>query len=199
MLPREFGSRPPGSGDDWPSGQHNGAMTGISASGGGESADATEALAPGPAEGTPARWSGSATVRRWISALEHSQDVITVTVGVVLIVLAVVLLITGMVDFVGASSKGISTAAENLLDRVLFVLILIEIVHTVVLSLRAHRLVAQPFIVVGLIAVVRRILVVLTPGSGVPLSTSEVALLIAMVAVFVAGLIAVSRFEKSEE
>jgi uncharacterized membrane protein (DUF373 family) len=72
-------------------------------------------------------------------------------------------------------------------------------VHTVVLSLRAHRLVAQPFIVVGLIAVVRRILVVLTPGSGSPLSTSELALLIAMVAVFVAGLIAVSRFEKSEE
>jgi uncharacterized membrane protein (DUF373 family) len=174
-------------------------MTGISASGGGESVGAGDTLAPGSAEGAPSPWPGSTTVRRWISALEHSQDVITVTVGVVLIALAVVLLVTGVVDFIDASSRGISTAAENLLDRVLFVLILIEIVHTVVLSLRAHRLVAQPFIVVGLIAVVRRILVVLTPGSGSPLSTSELALLIAMVAVFVAGLIAVSRFEKSEE
>lgn len=80
----------------------------------------------------------------------------------------------------------------------LLVLILVEIVHTVVLSLRAHRLVAQPFIVVGLIAVIRRILLVLTPGSGPSLSTSELALLIAMVAVFVAGLIVVSRFERSE-
>ncbi len=154
---------------------------------------------PAPAEGAPPRWAGSVTVRRWISALEHSQDVITVTVGVLLIALAVVLLISGIADFIAGSSKGVTTAAENFLDRVLFVLILIEIVHTVVLSLRSHRLVAQPFIVVGLIAVVRRILVVLTPGSGAPLSTSELALLIAMVAVFVAGLIAVSRFEQNEE
>jgi hypothetical protein len=57
-----------------------------------------------------------------------------------------------------------------------------------VLSLRAHRLVAQPFIVVGLIAVVRRILFVLTPGS-TTVSTPELALLIAMVAVFIAGLV----------
>ena len=174
-------------------------MAGISASGGAESAGAGEAPAPGSAEGTPARWAGSATVRRWISALEHSQDVITVTVGVVLIALAVVLLISGMVDFIGASSKGVTTAAENLLDRVLLVLILVEIVHTVVLSLRSHRLVAQPFIVVGLIAVIRRILLVLNPNSQASLSTAQLALLIAMVAVFVAGLIAVSRFEKNED
>ena len=70
----------------------------------------------------------------------------------------------------------------------LLVLILVEIVHTVVLSLRAHRLVAQPFIVVGLIAVIRRILFVLTPGSHITASTLELALLIGMVAVFVAGL-----------
>jgi hypothetical protein len=41
-------------------------------------------------------------------------------------------------------------------DRVLLVLILAEIVYTVVLSLRAHQLVAQPFFVVGLIAVIRK-------------------------------------------
>jgi uncharacterized membrane protein (DUF373 family) len=175
-------------------------MEGISASGTGEPVGQGDTVPPAePVEGATARWPGTATVRRWISALEHSQDVITVTVGVLLIALAVVLLISGIVDFVGAAGKGISSAAESFLDRVLFVLILIEIVHTVVLSLRAHRLVAQPFIVVGLIAVVRRILLVLTPGSSSPLSTSELALLIAMVAVFVAGLIAVSRYEKSEE
>jgi uncharacterized membrane protein (DUF373 family) len=175
-------------------------MTGISASGGGEIAGDGDSLsAEAPADRSSARWSGSTMVRRWISALEHSQDVITVTVGVLLIGLAVVLLISGIVDFVDASSRGTSSSAESLLDRVLFVLILIEIVHTVVLSLRAHRLEAQPFIVVGLIAVVRRILLVLTPGSGPAPSTSELALLIAMVAVFVAGLIAVSRFERSGE
>ena len=124
---------------------------------------------------------------------------VTVTVGVLLIGLAAVLLIAGIVDFASAAGHGTARAAENLLDTVLLVLILVEIVHTVVLSLRAHRLIAQPFIVVGLIAVIRRILLELTPGSGTKLSTSELALLIAMVAVFVAGLVVVSRFEHSEE
>jgi len=67
-----------------------------------------------------------------------------------------------------------------------------------VLSLRAHRLVAQPFIVVGLIAVIRFILVVLTPG-GQGASAAELGLLIGMVAVFVAGLIAVATFEKGAD
>jgi len=137
-------------------------------------------------------------VRRWISALEHAQDVITVTVGVLLIALAVVLLIAGIVDFADGAYGHISGGAEKLLDQVLLVLILVEIVHTVVLSLRDHRLVAQPFIVVGLIAVIRRILLDLTPGSNATLSTSELSVLLAMVAVFVAGLIAVSRFERGD-
>jgi len=73
----------------------------------------------------------------------------------------------------------------------------VEIVHTVVLSLRSHRLAAQPFIVVGLVAVIRRILVLLSTYG--PKDNTELALLIGMVVVFVAGLIAVSRFEKRED
>jgi uncharacterized membrane protein (DUF373 family) len=138
------------------------------------------------------------SVRRWIWVLEHAQDIVAVTVGIVLVLLAAVLLVSGIVDFLDGADGTISAAAPQLLDRILLVLILVEIVHTVVLSLRAHRLVAQPFIVVGLIAVIRRILVVLTPG-GPAVSSSELGLLIGMVAVFVAGLIAVSIFEKAAE
>ena len=76
-------------------------------------------------------------------------------------------------------------------------LILVEIVHTVVLSLRAHRLAAQPFIIVGLVAVIRRILFVLS--SQVRVNTTELALLIAMLVAFVASFIAVSWFEKGED
>jgi uncharacterized membrane protein (DUF373 family) len=143
-----------------------------------------------------ARWESAPAVRRWIWALEHAQDVVAIAVGVVLIALAAVVLISGIVDFLDGADGSTETAAPDLLDHVLLVLILVEIVYTVVLSLRAHRLVAQPFIVVGLIAVIREILVVLTPGSHSGVSASELALLIGMVAVFVAGLIAVSFFEK---
>jgi hypothetical protein len=60
------------------------------------------------------------------------------------------------------SAQSITAAATALLDEVLLVLILIEIVHTVVLSLHSHRLVAQPFIIVGLVALIRKILFILS-------------------------------------
>jgi uncharacterized membrane protein (DUF373 family) len=84
----------------------------------------------------------------------------------------------------------------NLLNRVLLVLILVEIMHTVVLSLRAHHLVAQPLLAVGLVAVIRKILFVLSSEESA--SSTQLALLIAMIAVFVAALILVSRYDPAE-
>jgi uncharacterized membrane protein (DUF373 family) len=159
---------------------------------------ASPVSSPADSRGGTSRRRGGLGVSGPIWVLEHVQDAVTAAVGVVLLVLACVLLIAGITDSLDGHWGPISAAGPLLLDRALLVLILVEIVYTVVLSLREHRLVAQPFIVVGLIAVIRRILFVLTPGSNVTVSTSELALLIAMVAVFVAGLIAVSRFEKTD-
>jgi uncharacterized membrane protein (DUF373 family) len=133
-----------------------------------------------------------------IWALEHAQDYVAVVVAVLLVGLAATLIVSGIIGFVSnLSSHGVSTAAARLLDQMLLVLILGEIVHTVVLSLREHRLAAQPFIIVGLVAVIRKILLVLSNETTV--GTTELALLIAMVAAFVIGLIAVSRFERHDE
>jgi uncharacterized membrane protein (DUF373 family) len=130
-----------------------------------------------------------------IWGLEHAQDIVSVTVGVILIVLAAILVVSGIVTFIDtAVHTGVTQAAVKLVDSILLVLILVEIVHTVVLSLRAHRLVAQPFIVIGLIAVIRRILFLLSMQAAIPVA--ELALLIGMVVAFVAGLIAVTYFEK---
>ena len=127
--------------------------------------------------------------------LEHAQDLVSVVVGMVLIVLAGAELVSGIIDFFSDVKKtSFDTAGINLLDRVLLVLILVEIVHTVVLSLQAHHLVAQPFIIVGLVAVIRRILVVLSGTGTVP--TPELALLIAMIFVLVAALLAVNWFDR---
>ena len=138
-----------------------------------------------------------------IFVLEHAQDLITVAVGLALAILAAILLVSGIADFAHVlmstrvSDKSVVAAATTLLDEVLLVLILVEVVHTVVLSLRSHRLVAQPFIIVGLVAVIRKILFVLS-GEKLP-SASVLALLIAMVAVFIVGLIAVNRFDRGED
>jgi hypothetical protein len=42
----------------------------------------------------------------------------------------------------------------------LVVLMLVEILHTVRISIRSHVLVTEPFLIVGLIATIRRILVI---------------------------------------
>lgn len=128
--------------------------------------------------------------------LEHAQDIVALLVGIVLIALAVTLLVAASVDFLrDVQHHSVAIAGENLLDRVLLVLILAEIVHTVVLSLRAHSLVAQPFVVVGLVAVIRRILFILS--NAITVSTTELALLLAMVVVFITGLVIVNRFERA--
>lgn len=164
-----------------------------------------EGAEPGRAAGGPGQPSRRGRgVTGSIAVLEHAQDAITVVVGLVLVILAAILLVSGIADFVHAlmatrilSAESIVAAATILLDEVLLVLILVEVVHTVVLSLRSHRLVAQPFIIVGLVAVIRKILFVLS-GEKLP-SASVLALLIAMVAVFIVGLIAVNRFDRDED
>jgi uncharacterized membrane protein (DUF373 family) len=174
-------------------------------SSGGEDAEATGQPAVSGTRTPPSAWDASSPrsrmpgVARWVWLLEHAQDLVAIIVGIILMLLAGVLLVAAIVDFANKSSP-IASRADTLLDSILLVLILVEIVHTVVLSLRTHRLVAQPFIVVGLVAVIREILLLVSPSTNPKtVTTSKLALLIAMVAVFVAALVAVSHFEKSEE
>lgn len=147
-------------------------------------------------EGT-AKGEGSAITgeKHWLSHetsqwVEHAQDILSGAVAVTMVLLAAAILIGGIVDFVtSVSTLGLADAATFLVDKVLLVLILVEIVHTVVLSLRAHALVAQPFVVVGLVAVIRKILFVLAGQQKIDVTT--LALYIGMVAVFVAALVAI--------
>jgi len=45
-------------------------------------------------------------------------------------------------------------------DRLLFVLMVVEVMHTVRVSFRSGKLVCEPFLIVGLIASIRRVLVI---------------------------------------
>jgi uncharacterized membrane protein (DUF373 family) len=53
-------------------------------------------------------------------------------------------------------------------DRLLFVLMLVEILHTVRASIQSHELAGEPFLIVGMIATIRRILVVTLETSDRP-------------------------------
>ncbi len=96
-----------------------------------------------------------ATTFTWI------EDVIYVSLGVLLALSAVAVLIHGGVDLVRAIFGGLDVhAIITLLDRVLLALMITEMLYTVKVSFREHVLSAEPFLVVALIAAVRRILVI---------------------------------------
>jgi uncharacterized membrane protein (DUF373 family) len=75
--------------------------------------------------------------------------------GVLAIVGALPLFVEGLKDIAG------TTAILELIDRLLLVLMLVELLHTVRISIRSHALVIEPFLIIGLIAIIRRILVVI--------------------------------------
>jgi hypothetical protein len=82
--------------------------------------------------------------------------------------LAVLLFITALASIVNAGKilwdglGHLAIGAETLLvlDELLVVLMIVEILHTVRLSIHSHILVTEPFLIVGLIASIRRILVI---------------------------------------
>jgi uncharacterized membrane protein (DUF373 family) len=68
------------------------------------------------------------------------------------------------------------TLADNvvfLLDRILLIIIFVEVLYTVQVSFRQHILRPEPFLVVGLIAVTRRILVLTAEMSKLAKETQE--------------------------
>jgi uncharacterized membrane protein (DUF373 family) len=93
-------------------------------------------------------------------AFSRAEDIIYIGLGVLLAGTALALLISEAVFFVDYITAG--TLSENIvfvLDRILLVIIFVEVLYTVQVSFRQHTLQPEPFLVVGLIAVTRRILV----------------------------------------
>jgi uncharacterized membrane protein (DUF373 family) len=62
--------------------------------------------------------------------------------------------------WIGLSHWTVAAQTSRVLNELLIVLMLVEILHTVRISIRSHVLVTEPFWVVGLIASTRRILVI---------------------------------------
>ena len=89
------------------------------------------------------------------------EDLVYVGLGVLLAASAVVLMLDGVVGFVrGLPGGAVQGRVIELLDRILLILMIVEILYTVQVSFREHTLAPEPFLIVGLIAATRRILVV---------------------------------------
>jgi hypothetical protein len=98
----------------------------------------------------------------------HIELVVYVALGILLSVTALLalgsaalLLLEGMRDLSG------SRAIFLIVDRLMFVLMLIEILHTVRGSVRSGILTPEPFLIIGLIASIRNVLVITLKSSGI--------------------------------
>lgn len=91
----------------------------------------------------------------------RAQDLVYVALGVLLALSAIALVVHGGIDFVRAVLQGVDAGAiVTLLDRILLALMVVELLYTVQVSFKEHALVPEPFLLVALIATVRRILVI---------------------------------------
>ena len=88
------------------------------------------------------------------------EDIVYVGLGVLLSGAALVLLVSlGINVWRGLAGGTLAGGVVVVLDQILLILMIVELLYTVQLSFREHVLVPEPFVLVALIASVRRILV----------------------------------------
>lgn len=101
-----------------------------------------------------------------IKLIQRSESLLLFGVAALLIAGSVVALGQAIVMLIPDTNGRL--AAQGLItvfDRILLILMLVELLHTVRISLGSGELRCQPFLIVGLIAAIRRILVVTLQSS----------------------------------
>jgi uncharacterized membrane protein (DUF373 family) len=104
--------------------------------------------------------------------VEHG---IMMALGIVLSLTALLALGGAVVQvWDGVLAAGSAKSVLVIVDRLLFVLMIVEILHTVRVSIRSGELTCEPFLIVGLIASIRRVLVItLETSQNMPGKTIE--------------------------
>ncbi len=99
--------------------------------------------------------------RRSADIIQSAERGVYAIIGLMLVIaLLIALAGAGHTLWAGLQDWTGTDATVHIIDRLLFVLMLVEILHTVHASLRAGTLVCEPFLIVGLIACIRRMLVI---------------------------------------
>ena len=111
----------------------------------------------------PARHTRTGLHGNSIKILVGAERVIFFVVGAMFFIAAFTLAIRSTADLyhlIVGTNDSMVLAGTAFLDVMLLVLMLVELAYTVIATLRGSDLSAEPFLIVGLIAVIRRILVI---------------------------------------
>ena len=93
------------------------------------------------------------------SLLSHGEDVLYALVSLLLVAGAVVVLVDAGWSLATETDDGVRKAVEHALDSLLIVFILVELLSAVRATIVERRLVAEPFLLVGIIASIKEIVV----------------------------------------
>ncbi len=106
-------------------------------------------------------------IRKGSSELLHlTESTVYAAVGVLLGAAAVAVLFEACaILWRGIAQRTLAGSGLQELDALLLVLVLVEILHTVRISIGSKEIILEPFLIVGLIASVRRVLVIAMQAS----------------------------------
>ncbi|MEO8055202.1 MAG: phosphate-starvation-inducible PsiE family protein [Acidobacteriota bacterium] len=120
------------------------------------------------------------------------EDLVYIGLGALLALSAVALLVAAAIRFGNSVFSGeFSGQVIPLLDRILLILLIVELLYTVQVSFRQHAVAPEPFLLVGLIAAIRRVLI-LTAEFGYGAGQAPPAQLVPELAVLSALLVAIA-------
>lgn len=110
--------------------------------------------------------------RSLLSGLVGFEAFLYVAVAILLAAAAVLILVGTVHELAHAvsTSAGAVDTGVTVLDRILLLLIIAELAYTLRFVLRTHTIAVEPFLFIGLIAVVRRILIVTAQFERLPAS-----------------------------
>src|SRR5713226_10315058 len=135
--------------------------------------------------------------------LRLAEEAVYILIGVLLVFAAVGLLISAGMHFVSEVRSDAHAATLSLLDTLLLVLMLAEILYTLIVTLVEHVLVLRPFLIIALIAVVRRVLVITAQQASLVSASAEqfsraileLGLHAGLILVLVISLVLLTRFQ----
>ena len=134
--------------------------------------------------------------------LRWAEDVIYALVALTLLGSALLVLGNTVYDLVIEASDGVTKAMQSTLDSLLIVFILVELIAAVRSTLKERKLVAEPFLLVGIIASIKEVVVVAAfakKGEDVQESMLEVGVLGAVVVGLALSTFVLRRKEREPE
>lgn len=103
---------------------------------------------------------GARAAARAQALLRVAEDVVYVAVGLLLFVCALILLGEAVVELAAGVRDAAKQSVQTVLDTILLIFIFVELLGAVRTTLKERALIAEPFLIVGMIATIKETIVV---------------------------------------